>query len=411
MRVRRRNPCLLEIDDALVPDLAALLRGQARLDSEVVIALLCPVSGDRLPLSADEARFIAGLSARTWHDLDDVAATHGLSADAIAAMARRGVVCSDADDDAATHLREAETQLASIGWHPHVAVYHALSRWHAVEGDEGARDHGDPAHLQRLRAHAAIHGDVPPHFHVRDDAVDHISLPLEPLDDDFARVLRARRTTRHFRGDVSLPLVDFTRVVYGTFGAIGTEVLAPQMVAIKRTSASGGALHPIEAYPLVIDVDGLPPGFYHYQSDRHAMALLEPMSHEQARELAAALTIGQTYFAEAHALVFHVARLDRHHWKYRRHPKAYKAVLLDSGHLSQTFYLLAAERGLGAFYTAAINDADVSERLRLDPLREIVIGANGVGVLDPSRNSMQLNPDPYDPVTGPGVLARQPLSP
>ncbi len=322
---------------------------------------------------------------------------HGLPPDAIASMAQRGLLCSDADDDASTRLREAETQLASIGWHPHAAVYHALSRWRAVEGDEGARDHGDPAHLERLRSHAAIHGDVPPHFHIRDDAVDHIRLPLEPLDDDFARVLRARRTTRHFRSDVPLPLADFTRVLYGTFGAIGTETLAPQVVAIKRTSASGGALHPIEAYPLVIDVQGLQSGFYHYESRSHAMELLEPMTREQARDLAAALTIGQTYFAEAHALVFHVARLDRHHWKYRRHPKAYKAVLLDSGHLSQTFYLLAAERALGAFYTAAINDADVSDRLRLDPLREIVIGANGVGVLDPQRNNLQLNPKPYSP--------------
>ncbi|GAB2629515.1 putative peptide maturation dehydrogenase [Novilysobacter erysipheiresistens] len=322
---------------------------------------------------------------------------HGVSPDAIASMAERGLLCSDADDDDSTRLREAEAQLASMGWHPHAAVYHALSRWHAVEGDEGARDHGDPAHLERLRSHAAIHGELPPHFHVRDDAVDHIRLPLEPLDDSFARVLRTRRTTRHFRSDVSLPLADFNRVLYGTFGAIGTEILAPQMVAIKRTSASGGGLHPIEAYPLAIDVEGLAPGLYHYEAKRHALALLEPMTREQARDLAATLTIGQTYFAEAHALAFHVARLDRHHWKYRRHPKAYKAVLLDSGHLSQTFYLLAAERGLGAFYTAAINDADVSDRLRLDPLREIVIGANGLGVPDPSRTSLQLNPEPYNP--------------
>jgi SagB-type dehydrogenase family enzyme len=182
---------------------------------------------------------------------------------------------------------------------------------------------------------------------------------------------------------------------------MGTEVLAPGVVALKRTSASGGALHPIEAYPLVVNVQGLEPGFYHYETGSHSLALIAAMTEKQAREHAAALTIGQTYFAEAHALVFHVARLDRHHWKYRRHPKAYKAVLLDSGHLSQTFYLLAADRGLGAFYTAAINDIDVGALLKLDPLTEIVIGANGIGVPDPGRNQLHLRPEPYEPVATP----------
>ena len=92
------------------------------------------------------------------------------------------------------------------------------------------------------------------------------------------------------------------------------------------------------------------------------------------------------------------ARLDRHHWKYRNHPKAYKAVLLDSGHLSQTFYLLATERRLGAFYTAAINDLDVAARLGLRPQIEIAIGASGIGVPDPDCDQLHLKPEPYVPV-------------
>ena len=58
--------------------------------------------------------------------------------------------------------------------------------------------------------------------------------------------------------------------------------------------------------------------------------------------------------------MIHVARFDRNFWKYAQHRKAYKAVLMDSAHLSQTFYLTAAHLGLGAFYTAAINDADIA---------------------------------------------------
>ena len=95
--------------------------------------------------------------------------------------------------------------------------------------------------------------------------------------------------------------------------------------------------------------------------------------------------------------MFQAARFDRNSWKYRRHPKAYKAVLLDAGHLSQTFYLLAAERGLGAFYTAAINDADIAAALGLDALSAGVIGMHGVGIIDPSRNLLHFRPEAYIP--------------
>lgn len=404
MQIRRRSPCLIEFEDTLVPDLAALLRGKAKLDSSITPNLLCPIAQKKLSLSIDEVRVISAISADRWHSPIEVARSSGVPVAGILSMVERKLLCSDGDDPAATELREAEARLNSVGWHPHAAIYHALTAWQNVTGDEGSRDHGEVAHIERLKAHAMINGDLPPHFHRRDDAQERTPLPVEPFDDNFARVLSARRTTRHFLSAEPLPLTDFTRLMHGTFGAMGTETLAPGMVAIKRTSPSGGALHPIEAYPLVMHVEGLQPGFYHYEPATHMMALLEAIPSGLARRVAAALTAGQEYFAGAHAMVFHVARIDRHHWKYRRHPKAYKAVLLDSGHLSQTFYLLATQRGLGAFYTAAINDIDVCNRLRLDPLREVVIGANGVGVADYGRDELHLNPQPYIP--HPDALAR-----
>lgn len=397
MQIRRRNPCLIEISDELVPNIAMLLQGSMQLDTTVQIAMLCPLGGQRISLAPDEVLFLARLTAHGWHRVSDEAACGPLTADGILDLAARGALVTDTDAPADVALREGEARLDTIGWHPLAAVYHAMSRWQGVIGDAGSRDHGDEAHRERLVANAEKHGPLAPHFPRRTDALSQHLLPLDPLEDTFAQVLRARRTTRHFDQSRELPLADFSRVLRATFGAMGTQELAPGMVAIRRTSASGGALHPIEAYPLVIKAEGLTPGFYHYESGRHALALLLAMSEAEARAQAVALTIGQTYFAEAHALVFHVARLDRHHWKYRRHPKAYKAVLLDSGHLSQTFYLLAAERNLGAFYTAAINDGDLGTRLGLDPLLEFAIGANGLGVIDGTRSQMHLHPAPHIP--------------
>ena len=70
---------------------------------------------------------------------------------------------------------------------------------------------------------------------------------------------------------------------------------------------------------------------------------------------------------------------------------------MDSAHLSQTFYLTAAHLGLGAFYTVAINDADIGSRLRLKPVREAAIAINGFGIADNGRDDLQFMPDPYRP--------------
>ena len=67
--------------------------------------------------------------------------------------------------------------------------------------------------------------------------------------------------------------------------------------------------------------------------------------------------VGFRYFAESQALFVMTARFARSYWKYQRHAKAYAVVLMDAAHLSQTFYLLCADLGLGAFVTAAINNA------------------------------------------------------
>jgi len=72
---------------------------------------------------------------------------------------------------------------------------------------------------------------------------------------------------------------------------------------------------------------------------------------------------------------------------------------MDCGHLSQTFYLTAAHLGFGAFFTAAVNDADIGTRLRLTPLREGVIGINGIGIGDPRRVDLNFNVQRYRPET------------
>ena len=397
MLIRRRNPCIVEIDNELLPDLEAILSGTMRLRERTRVNLLCPISGRRLPLSPEELALVARLETNAWREKNELVRLHEVESVMLESLLERGILLSDDEGSAMTSLREGEARLETVGWHPLAAVYHGMTRWEGVVGDEGSREHNDHAEQTRLQAHIDRHGAIAAHFPDSGPVLAHVELPDEPLQGELARILLSRKTTRHFDRTRSLPLHELSRILRGTFGAMGTQELAPGVVAVKRTSPSGGALHPIEAYPLVMNVEGLASGLYHYRSGDHALALLKAMTETQARSLASATTIAQHYFADAHALVFHVARLERHHWKYRRHPKAYKAVLLDSGHLSQTFYLLATEQGLGAYYTAAINDADVGAALSLDPLSHIPIGANGLGIIEPSLQALHLQPAPWLP--------------
>jgi SagB-type dehydrogenase family enzyme len=73
------------------------------------------------------------------------------------------------------------------------------------------------------------------------------------------------------------------------------------------------------------------------------------------------------------------SRFYRSFWKYRKHQKAYGVLHMDAAHLSQTFYLVCAELGLGAFITAAINSVNIEQRLGLDGFIEGVIAICGCG--------------------------------
>jgi putative peptide maturation dehydrogenase len=397
MRVRRRRVCFIRIGDELVPDLGKFFRGEIALTREIVAVLLCPISGTAHALGSEELALLARLRGDDFVDSQDLIA-QGLTDEAtLADLVARGIVVAENDVGAPFAVGAEEMRLVRMGWHDLAAVYQAHSRWQGVRGEDAHQPHGLDAMRARLEARSAERGPPPPHWTRRTDAGPRIALASPPLEGPFFDALRARRTTRAFVQARALPLSALETMMYAVFAAHGIKQLATGITAIKRTSASGGGLHPTEAYVLAIKVDGLPTGLYHYEIGTHALAPLKTYTEAHARELATRFVAGQAYFAEAHALVLHVVRMDRHFWKYSGHHKAYKAVLMDSAHLSQTFYLTAAHLGLGAFYTAAINDADIAEELGLDALAQAPVGISGLGIADTARNDLHFLPDVFMP--------------
>jgi SagB-type dehydrogenase family enzyme len=145
-------------------------------------------------------------------------------------------------------------------------------------------------------------------------------------------------------------------------------------VALK-TSPSAGARHPIEVYVLAATVNGLPRGLYHYAADTHRLEFLRGAA--TSRDVVAFLA-DQWWYSSAAALFLMTAVFSRNQWKYRD-PAAYRTVMLDAGHLCQTFCLLATWLGLAPFCTMAFDQVLVEKKLRLDGVEESLVYAAGVG--------------------------------
>ena len=136
-----------------------------------------------------------------------------------------------------------------------------------------------------------------------------------------------------------------------TFGAQMSGTTTAGNEVLFKTSPSGGACHPIEGYVLALRVAGVTPGFYHYSPARQPAPGPEGATSKQA----VAFLAGQTWYAGAAAVVFMTAVLPRVWWRYD-HPRAYRAALLEAGHVCQTFCLAATWLGLAPFCTMALDD-------------------------------------------------------
>jgi SagB-type dehydrogenase family enzyme len=203
-----------------------------------------------------------------------------------------------------------------------------------------------------------------------------IRLPANEVDTDtFFETLHARRTHREFaRTAVSLENVSkLLQTTWGVQGYVETNVFGRLPY---KTSPSGGARHPVEVYLMALRVDGLGKGLYHYQARNHRLTRLPGKATARS---ASAYCADQPYFGEAAALFIMTAVFARTMWKYGR-GRAYRVVLLETGHLGQTFCLTATRMGLAPFSTAALKDSLIEKDLGIDGITESVLYVTGVGV-------------------------------
>ena len=77
-------------------------------------------------------------------------------------------------------------------------------------------------------------------------------------------------------------------------------------------------------------------------------------------------------------LFFMTALLERSMWKYKS-SHAYRVLLLDAGHLGQTFHLVCTALSLAPFTSAALDGEAIEQELGLDPAAEVALYAAATG--------------------------------
>lgn len=369
MHIRRCAVVFIEPRERLDFDLGRLVTGGTGVEMVREWIALAAHLDDEIALDTAEVTALGALSLEKWIDFDDACRT--LPREVLERLLDKGLLLGDGDENAGT--RERDEQVRTSHWRGLAATVHRHTRWSGVDTLEAERRFGeetDRPFLERL-------GEPETPVRERVESNQRIALG-KPTDSALEALIRQRVTCRNW--DVSRPLSaeDFASTLYRTFAARAVSD-EPGITVMKRAAPSAGGLHPTEAYLLVQNVEGVTPGLYHYHPIDHALEPLGDIAAEDSQALALRIVAGQRHFMKAHVIIILASRFRRTFWKYRNHAKAYRAIILDAGHLSQTLYLVAAERGLAAFITAAVNERDIEEIFGLDPMLEGVLAVSGFG--------------------------------
>jgi putative peptide maturation dehydrogenase len=379
-RLRRCSVLFFEPREKLIFDLAALSSGGSGLRKVVEWIAIAPHADAEIAVTVEEIAVLGSVSPSEWIDADKIWSAH--SSAPIESLLEKKLLITEA-----TEADRRDGLLRDLHWRGASAAMHYASRWRDVDTELNEKQFTEIA-IGTLLDHL---GPPPPVVRERVDAPRRIRLPraeATPLD----ALLDRRVTCRNYDASRALTQAQFAAVLHRTYGARAVDDFAPGVKLLKKGVPSAGGLHPTEAYLLVQRVEGVAPGLYHYHPIDHALEPIRLVDIDEASALARRFVAAQSYFVDAQVFVIPVSRFRRNFWKYRNHAKAYRTLILDVGHLSQTMYLAATELGLAAFITAAVNEIDIEEAFGLDPLEEGPLAVTGFGIRAAKRSEVEFDP-------------------
>lgn len=185
-----------------------------------------------------------------------------------------------------------------------------------------------------------------------------------------------RKTCRHFYAN-PINISTVSAILYYTLGYLPDREDSDEFVfegyRQRRSAPSGGGLNCIGGYVYCAKVTGLPAGIYYYNPEHHSLTLRSHISDIILGDI----LCGQHFINELPFGIFLTAELDKLWLKYE-HSRAYRMALIEAGHVSQCFQLIATALGLKTWLTGAINESP-TEKLMLSKKHEHVLFFTGAG--------------------------------
>lgn len=213
------------------------------------------------------------------------------------------------------------------------------------------------SHVQKLVAEAPLHLS----------GSRRVALPLERT---FAKMSLdeaiTHRTSKRGFGSDPLPAAELSSLLF--LGNAVREVGEEGQVHFQRNVPNSGNLGSTEIYPIVMNVAGIDPGIYHFDTVRHDLALVRVGRFSTwLRER----VFFQLEFSEASVALVLTSAIGRLSEKYGL--RGYRLALLDAGHVSENIYLVGASLGLQVCATAGFIDDEIDGALGLDGLASATI--------------------------------------
>jgi SagB-type dehydrogenase family enzyme len=213
-----------------------------------------------------------------------------------------------------------------------------------------------------------------------------IKLSEQPRFGDLLKLMATRRTNRT---SLAKPLVQ-DQLLGCLFAGLGitafTKTVAGKL-PLKMTP-SGGARNPFEAFVLVKNVQGMPPGFYHFSASECVLTFAAKLPPQYTSK---SLLAGQDWAEDMAAIVFLVANFERTMWKYQD-DNAYRVVLIEAGHIAQNIILAATSQGLTGCPTAALAHREIATILNLDGFLQNPIYAISLSYAKANPDKIYPNP-------------------
>ena len=187
-----------------------------------------------------------------------------------------------------------------------------------------------------------------------------VKLPMAAAlrDVSFNQAMVGRASRRDFAG--TLTARELASILYY---AVGIKAVESPLGGTRYNhfAASSGGMNSVDLFPIVLDVEGIDPGIYHYDVRRHVLTLVRPgdfrtwLDHE---------LFYQTEWSRAGVVLAMTSSLGRLARKYG--PRAYRLSLFDTGLVAQNIYLTASALQLKACASAGFIDDVLDEALQVD---------------------------------------------